>query len=161
MTLRNLVVWTCSILHPLIKIPSDVSISCSWSTYHVRCFFSIFKDSLFAFSHANTTISSIFTVLIKEGRFFPVQKKLESSANYMAKSLGDARARSFIYNKNNKGPKLDPWGTPHWTLSELELVWLNSTNWCLSVRQLESSCVPYVWYHKTVVFSNRMLWSNA
>ena len=78
-------------------------------------FFSIFKDILFAFSHATTPISSVFTVYIKEGRFFPVRKKLESTANNMAKSLGDARARSFIYNKNSKGPKLDPWGTPHWT----------------------------------------------
>ena len=22
-------------------------------------------------------------------------------------------ARSFIYTKNDKGPKMDPWGTPH------------------------------------------------
>jgi hypothetical protein len=28
--------------------------------------------------------------------------------------------KSLMYNKNNKGPKIDPWGTPLTTLRQLE-----------------------------------------
>ena len=34
-----------------------------------------------------------------------------SSANSNVKN-SDERGKSFIYSKNNRGPKMDPWGTP-------------------------------------------------
>jgi len=36
--------------------------------------------------------------------------------------------KSFIYNKNNKGPRIEPCGTPVVTLNDADLVPLNSTN---------------------------------
>ena len=39
-----------------------------------------------------------------------------------------------IYNKKSSGPKFEPYGTPHWTLSGLEIVWLNSTYCCLPIK---------------------------
>jgi hypothetical protein len=34
--------------------------------------------------------------------------------------------KSFIYNKNSKGPKIDPWGTPFLTFPHSECVNHNS-----------------------------------
>ena len=39
-------------------------------------------------------------------------EKLESSANKWKSRRSEQRLKSFMYNKNNKGPKTDPWGTP-------------------------------------------------
>ena len=39
--------------------------------------------------------------------------------------------RSLMYNKNSKGPRIEPWGTPQWIVFVTELV---STNWCLPFR---------------------------
>ena len=67
----------------------------------------MFKDILFTLSHDTIMVSSEFTVSINEGKSLPVQKKLESSANNMATSLGETRARSFIYNRKSSGPKFE------------------------------------------------------
>ena len=37
------------------------------------------------------------------------------SAKSMKCSMSDEYIISFIYNKNNSGPKMDPWGTPQVT----------------------------------------------
>ena len=38
---------------------------------------------------------------------------LVSSANISVRNLVNILARSFMYIKNNRGPKIDSWGTPH------------------------------------------------
>ena len=45
----------------------------------------MFKYIFFALSYATINLSSVFTVLIKEGGIFPMQSKLESSAYDLAK----------------------------------------------------------------------------
>ena len=37
---------------------------------------------------------------------------LVSSAKIRNESLLDDFGRSFIYNKNSRGPRVEPWGTP-------------------------------------------------
>ena len=79
---------------------------------------SLFSDSLFMFSHSiilkssslikvcvSTFLSSLLNVLM-------VLDKVVSSA-YIIKSnfLVDSQ-KSFIYMTNNKGPRIDPCGTP-------------------------------------------------
>jgi hypothetical protein len=41
---------------------------------------------------------------------------LVSSANIIVKILSDIEARSLIYNKNRKGPRMNPWGTPQFII---------------------------------------------
>ena len=43
-------------------------------------------------------------------------------------------AKSFVYNKNNKGPRTEPCGTPHNTVRTLELTPFTTVNCFLSVR---------------------------
>ena len=38
---------------------------------------------------------------------------LISSANKIYCNVSEARVISFIYTRNNNGPRMDPWGTPH------------------------------------------------
>ena len=56
----------------------------------------MFSDILLALSQSMVFTSSLFTISIKSYIFFPVQKKLESSTNETANSIGDTNARSFI-----------------------------------------------------------------
>ena len=49
---------------------------------------------------------------MREFGFSPDKNRFESSANSTENILLDTVARSFIYNKNNSGPKMDPCGTP-------------------------------------------------
>ena len=36
-----------------------------------------------------------------------------SSANRKKINLSEIFGRSFIYRRNKRGPRTDPWGTPH------------------------------------------------
>jgi len=42
-----------------------------------------------------------------------VKKTLVLSANKIFERLSETLGRSFTYNKNNKGPKMEPCGKPH------------------------------------------------
>ena len=44
---------------------------------------------------------------------FPVKNKLLSSANKSKKADFAASGKSFMYIRNNNGPRIDPCGTPH------------------------------------------------
>jgi hypothetical protein len=55
------------------------------------------------------------------------------SANSLAK-LPKLSAMSLIYNKNNKGPSTDPWGTPALTRPESDSSLLTNTNCLLPLK---------------------------
>ena len=57
-------------------------------------------------------------------QFFPEYDNEVSSANSLAK-LPKLYVMSLIYNKNNKGPSTDPWGTPALTRPESDSSLLN------------------------------------
>ena len=46
----------------------------------------------------------------------------------------DTSHKSLMYNKNNNGPKIDPWGTPYLMYLEEELKPLYSANGVLQER---------------------------
>ena len=41
----------------------------------------------------------------------------------------EALGRSLMYSRKNKGPKMEPWGTPHFILCFEEEASLNCTNY--------------------------------
>ena len=50
--------------------------------------------------------------------------KLVSSANKQNEIISEVLQISFIYIRNNKGPNIEPWGTPHeiyWSMEMAEL----------------------------------------
>ena len=53
--------------------------------------------------------------------FFPETVKLVSSAYSLIENILEAWVKSFIYNKNNKGPRIDPCGTPDENQREFHL----------------------------------------
>ena len=46
---------------------------------------------------------------------------LVSSANNIGNKASETIDRSFIYNRNSKGPKMDPCGTPHLIIEDSDL----------------------------------------
>ena len=43
---------------------------------------------------------------------FPDRNNFESSTKNKEKSFSEALDRSLMYNKNNRGPSIEPWVTP-------------------------------------------------
>ena len=56
-------------------------------------------------------ISSLILCSISD-RVFPFTIRFESSAKSIVLKLVKIFPRSLIYIKNNRGPKIEPWGTP-------------------------------------------------
>ena len=74
-----------------------------------------FKDNLFSLSQSTTWDISIHISLTRESGFLPDKNILESSAKSKANTFLDALQRSLMYNKNKRGPRIEPCGTPHST----------------------------------------------
>ena len=47
------------------------------------------------------------------------KKRFVSFANMIGFSTFEVWCKSFTYNRNNKGPKIDSWGIPHVTVAFL------------------------------------------
>ena len=56
--------------------------------------------------------NSQFNAAIIELIFVPSIRTVVSSANSMENKFSDTLAKSLIYKINNKGPSMDPCGTP-------------------------------------------------
>ena len=86
------------------------------------------------FIHSDNLTSSLFIVVNKFDRFFPVTKTLVSSENNHVNDIDETLERSLKYIRNNSGPNMEPWGTPHLMSMVLESCLLNDTYCFLSSR---------------------------
>jgi hypothetical protein len=80
----------------------------------------MFNDKLLL-NHLFSFIIFVFMELVNSVKSEFVMRMLVSSA----KRIGFANVaivfgRSFMYNINNRGPRMDPWGTPYPVGSHLE-----------------------------------------
>ena len=92
----------------------------------------------------------LFTFSCKVFKLLPIIIMFVSSA-YKTVFACVLRGRSFIYNKNSSGPRIDPWGTPMSTslVDEITLPRLrhfNSTNFLLNM--IPSTYWLYLWCRK-------------
>ena len=93
-----------------------------------------FRRSLFPLSHSERLVSSIFN-FSSTSMNCAEEKKLTVSSAYMItleKLMHDGR--SLIYNVNNTGPRMLPWGTPFSTARGLDKLVPNDTTWDLLDR---------------------------
>lgn len=88
----------------------------------------ILSANLLDFIHSATAYSSWFNLSSRSLGFLQERYMLVSSANKWKKSNFEAIGKSLIYNKDSKGPRTDPWGTPEVTDRESELWPLTHTN---------------------------------
>ena len=56
----------------------------------------------------------------------------------MGSKIFEALQRSFTYIKNNKGPSIDPWGTPQVVFAKFVFLLLKDRNRLQLVRQLSN-----------------------
>ena len=122
-TPRNLV-----LLVSLIISSSMLIFKLGWGLFLLenimKCVFMIFKDILFAFNHKENSFNSVFRVFKIKSASLPLINKLLPSANNIGNVYWQTEARWFIYNRNNREPRIDPCGTPHlinwlWDLTPL------------------------------------------
>ncbi len=77
--------------------------------------FVVFNDILFALNQQDSVFNSLLTVVIRLGSEVPDAYTVESSAKSIALRLSNEFGKSFMYTRNNKGPRTDPCGTPQVT----------------------------------------------
>ena len=74
---------------------------------------SMFRERLLALTHAYMLGISLLISETISFRVYPVAKRFVSSAKRIGMKYSETWGKSLIYNKKNKGPRIDPWGTPH------------------------------------------------
>ena len=91
--------------------------------------FFMLSEIIFAFNQLTrcfkSVLTSLFSFLIELLRY----KILVSSAKWWTLQNFIAWLRSFIYNKNRRGPRTDPWGTPQFILVRPESKPFMDTYW--------------------------------
>ena len=74
----------------------------------IKLVLSILRESLFALTHAYTLSISLLIWDMISFRLYQVAKRFVSSAKKIGMKYSDACGKTFIYNKNSKGPRMDP-----------------------------------------------------
>ena len=106
--LLNVIVGSCD--------GKESHIDTLWSkTYFVFvfCCFFAFSESLFAKNHSLTSFNSLLTIWKSAFIFLREEKRFVSLANIIGSKYFVTSWRSLTTIRNNKGPKIEPWGTPH------------------------------------------------
>ena len=89
----------------------------------------ILSASRLDFIHSATALSSWFSLSLRSIKFLHAQYILVSSANRWKVSDSEALGESLIDNKNSRGPRTDPWGTPQVIERWLESLLTNTYYW--------------------------------
>ena len=108
---RNLVqtTWDNSVLS-ILTLSGSI---CSVLLKSIKWVLSMLSDSLLALIQDWTFLSSLFKVLTRVWGLRCERNKFESSAKHMNESNCDEFWRSLIYKINKRGPRREPWGSPH------------------------------------------------
>ena len=72
-----------------------------------------------ALNHSSTKFACKLQFLRSTCKLLSLNDRHVSSANKLIETL-EAFSRSFVYNRNNIGPKTEPCGTPHKTVNQSE-----------------------------------------
>ena len=117
---------TCVIVDPFICIRRFVRnwLSFPFEAISLNSVLPVFKVNLLAYNQSLTWDRSVFNLRSISAGVFPAQDRFVSSANMEACVYLRHIGRSFIYGENSKGPKLEPCGTPHLTVSCPDLILL-------------------------------------
>ena len=94
---------------------------------------SVLRVSLLEANQTKTFSNSMFTslsIFIKSS--FWVHKNISSANNFIKKLV--ASGKSFMKIRNNRGPRMDPYGTPYFILIKEDLTPLILTYCCLESR---------------------------
>ena len=83
------------------------------------CFFLTFNNNLLALIQLLTFVSPLFIFSNKMLMSLCEKKRFLSPASMIGFSTFEAWCKSLTCNRNNKGPKMDLWGTPHVTVTAL------------------------------------------
>ena len=113
-TPRNLVSVTSFIVCPFILI--EIVSGRSRFVNSIRCVLFRLIISLLAANHSYTLLKSVSVVSIACLSVSALYVTVESSANCVRKNRSEICIMSLIYIKKRSGPRVDPWGTPMFTV---------------------------------------------
>jgi hypothetical protein len=112
-TPKNLVLETCSILVLSINMSKLLVTGLVLVAKIMKFVFLIFSDNLFNLNQYDILVSSLLTLAIRLFKFVSLINRLVSSANIIMLNSLETLTMSLIYKMNKRGPRMDPWGTPH------------------------------------------------
>jgi hypothetical protein len=73
----------------------------------------MFNGNLFNLNHSEIFYNSLLIISFKTFKFLCLKNKFVSSANIMKLASFEEFTMSFMYTIKSRGPKIEPWGTPH------------------------------------------------
>ena len=80
---------------------------------NINLVLSRFNESIFVLSQVEIFSNSVFSIVVEiVHKSFPEKNILVSSANNTNFTIFEDIFKSLIYNKNNKGPRIEPCRTP-------------------------------------------------
>ena len=104
-TPKNFALPTSRILDPFIWMVGHSSFL-PFGLKITKLVLSIFRDNRLAFNHLIIPLSSLLMTVDSSCKFFYLQNNVVSSANDTEKRTCDSEAISFMYIRNNKGPRI-------------------------------------------------------
>ena len=85
----------------------DLSFSSKYNVFS----FVVFNGILFALNQQDSVFNSLLTVVIRLGSEVPDTYTVKWSAKIIALRMSNEFGKSFMYTRNNKGPRTHPCGT--------------------------------------------------
>ena len=123
----------------------------SWDLNIISWVFDTLRDSLLASSHSVTFTNSLLTDEIKSSTLFPDINTFVSSANSIGNKIFDTVSMSLMYNKNKRGPKNYPWGTPQVMFIGLESASLKTFTTNDNPSNSSTNHEQYLLFHNCLV----------
>ena len=121
-TPKNWVLWTWTItILSINTFKFPVFFILFFITKHYKVSFLMFNESLFNLNHLDIFWSSLLTFTNSSFIFACWKNRFVSSANMINSAHFDILVMPLIKRMNNKGPNMEPWGTPLATGSIFEL----------------------------------------
>ena len=90
----------------------------------IWCVLSTFSENLLQQSHSYMAVSCSFNATAIDDKFLPDINTLVSSANKIDSLVVDTVVNALMYKKDSNRPKIDPCGTPHFTISLSDFILL-------------------------------------
>ena len=95
-------------------------------------------------AHSDKVFKSLCKIVMSSAELMILYIKVSSAYSFTWD--GTIIGRSLMYNRNKRGPRTEPWGTPDKTLIEQLLVLFSTTRCVLLVRKslIHSSIGPQI-----------------
>ena len=112
----------------------------------------VFKNSLIALIHSNTSVRSLFMCLFNFFSDVSTKNILVSTEKWCTVLNSIYLCRSLINNMKRRGPKIDSSRTPYFNSLLPDCDLLTFVNCILLLKMNKTSCLQFLLFHNGLIF---------